>query len=69
MVALPESAETVVIVSESPSVSVSLATTFTVVELSSFIVAVSRLATGESFTGVTVILSTPEAVSVPSLRV
>ena len=69
MVALPESAETVVIVSESPSVSVSLATTFTVVELSSFIVAVSGLATGESFTGVTVILSTPEAVSVPSLRV
>ena len=58
------------IVSESFSGSVSLLNTLMfVVTASSKMVAESGFAIGASLTGVTVIVSTPIAVSVPSLRV
>ena len=52
------------------SASVSLLITSMVVSgASSLIVAVSGCATGASFTGVTLMVSVPAAVSVPSLRI
>ena len=67
---MPDVAVTALIESVSFSSSVSLLNTFILVaEASSKMVVVSGLATGASFTGVTVIVNTPLVVSVPSLRV